>query len=244
MHLAVALFALLVAWQFARRSIPRITEPMDGPLPLRLWLGTGLPLTAIGILNFLKMHFVILLCGHLLSMSDAGIYALVLQLSAITTFGYETATLIAAPRISVLFQQNRRSELRRLSSRCAWLGTSFSLLPVMASIVFGKAFLESIDPAYVVGYSSLVVLSVTFALNAVAGPVGYLLTMTGYQMACLKVLFIAAALNIVVSIVLIPSLGILGAAVGNATAVVFWNVTLIGIVRGRLGLWSFLGRIT
>jgi len=167
-----------------------------------------------------------------------------LQLSAIAAFGFQTATLIVAPQIAVLYKQNRLKELQLKSSQCAWLGASLSLLALVALTAFGQPILRRLDPAFAVGYPSLVVLAVGMFLNSAAGPVGYLLTMTGNQWVCLAVLACAAIFNIVASVVMIPWLGIFGAAIANVLALVFWNVLMIVVVRRRLGIWSVVGRLT
>ncbi len=76
------------------------------------------------------------------------------------------------------------------------------------------------------------------------GSVGPILTMTGHEYETAKISAIAAGLNIILNIALIPNWGIEGAAIATATSMIFWHIFLVILIYQRLGLHStFLGQL-
>jgi len=67
LHLIAATIAVTVAGHWARRALPTGSVTQSRSVLRKLWLGTSIPFTAIALLHFLKGHFTILICGHLLS---------------------------------------------------------------------------------------------------------------------------------------------------------------------------------
>jgi O-antigen/teichoic acid export membrane protein len=67
-----------------------------------------------------------------------------------------------------------------------------------------------------------------------------LLTMLGEQRICATVYASAFALNLILCVVLIPRIGVEGAAVATATALVVESIMLFYVTRRRLGLHAFV----
>jgi len=63
--------------------------------------------------------------------------------------------------------------------------------------------------------------------------------MTGYEWDTAKGVGIAAGVNFVLSLLLIPIVGIEGAAMANAVSVAVWNILMAGWVYKKLKIKSF-----
>jgi O-antigen/teichoic acid export membrane protein len=72
--------------------------------------------------------------------------------------------------------------------------------------------------------------------RAAVGPAESLLTMSGNQNVCALVYGMTLALNIAISVVAIPYLGLWGAAIGTTAAMVFEAAALSWTVWRRLGI--------
>ena len=72
--------------------------------------------------------------------------------------------------------------------------------------------------------------------RAAVGPAESLLTMTGNQNICAAVYAVTLALNVTLSILLIPHLGLWGAAIATAASMVFEAAALSFTVWRRLGI--------
>ena len=92
----------------------------------------------------------------------------------------------------------------------------------------------------------LVLLVIGQAINALSGPVGYLLLMTGHQMVAARIITACALLKVVLNIALIPAYGAAGAAAASAVMLIALNGALYVVVRRRLDLdptlFAFLRR--
>ena len=100
----------------------------------------------------------------------------------------------------------------------------FLLFPQKVMLLFGGEYLSSA--------SVLMVLSVAALIQAVFGTAGSTLTMTGYSKVNLINALIAAVLNIILNIILIPKFCIIGAAI--ATLI---SLSLIGVIRYIENWW-------
>jgi O-antigen/teichoic acid export membrane protein len=83
-----------------------------------------------------------------------------------------------------------------------------------------------------------VILAFGQLINVLFGPVGILLNMTGHERDTMRGLTMAAVLNVLLSLTLIPMFGINGAAIASAITLVICNVLLWKSVRKRLDIQS------
>jgi O-antigen/teichoic acid export membrane protein len=103
-------------------------------------------------------------------------------------------------------------------------------------LLFGREFTR--------GAAAVVILSIGQIINAMMGSVGVLLLMAGYEREVAIAAAISAALNVLLNLIMIPSLGIAGAALAVAGSLFVWNVLLSVCVHRRLGIHTtVLGRI-
>ncbi|MGW8268779.1 MAG: flippase, partial [Longimicrobiales bacterium] len=90
---------------------------------------------------------------------------------------------------------------------------------------------------------ALAILVLGQVVNAAMGPVGHLMNLTGHGRESAVVYGTAAGVNVGLNLLLIPAMGMEGAAVATATSVILWNLWLFALVRRRVGVHSlFIGR--
>jgi O-antigen/teichoic acid export membrane protein len=94
-----------------------------------------------------------------------------------------------------------------------------------------------------VAYPALVILTIGQFINALAGPVGYLMTMTRYQNEAALILVVSAGLNIGLNIFLIPAYGLIGAALATAGSMIFWNFAMVVLTKKRLKINPTIFRV-
>jgi O-antigen/teichoic acid export membrane protein len=59
--------------------------------------------------------------------------------------------------------------------------------------------------------------------NAAFGSVGFLLTMTGHERDAMYIFAAASVISVVLNLTLIPSYGLLGAAIATTIVTIIWN---------------------
>jgi O-antigen/teichoic acid export membrane protein len=91
-----------------------------------------------------------------------------------------------------------------------------------------------------VAYASLVVLVLGQLTGAAAGPVDYLLGMTGHHDRLAWIHAVTCMLCIVLTLALVPLLGIVGAAIAKSAITVGINIWMVIDARARTGITSVL----
>jgi O-antigen/teichoic acid export membrane protein len=105
--------------------------------------------------------------------------------------------------------------------------------------LFAPVLLSAFGPNYRAGVSSLVILSVAMLVATGIGPVDIVLLMGGRSSWNLFNVAVALILNLVLGLILVPRIGIAGAAVGLAGAILFNNVAPLVEVRAFLKVHPF-----
>jgi len=102
--------------------------------------------------------------------------------------------------------------------------------------IFGKFALSLFGPEFVVTYVPLLILLCGRIVCALAGPVGLLMTMTAHQNLAGTIIAISTVINIALNICLIPSLGLIGAAISTAFSVSLGNIVLLVFVWRKIAI--------
>lgn len=152
------------------------------------------------------------------------------------SFGLKSVNAIMAPLISELHATGRMEDLQRLVSRAARMIFVFTLVACATLFVVGEWALGLFGAEFRAGNPVLRLLLVSQAVNALAGSVGHLLTMTGSQRLAAWIAGSGAAVNVLLNLLLIPVWGIVGAALATTISTVGWNVAAVVGVRRRLGI--------
>ena len=111
-----------------------------------------------------------------------------------------------------------------------------SLAMAVVVLLLGELMLTLFGPDFVAGYPLLFLLCIGVVARSAVGPCESLLTMTGNQNVCAFVYALTLALNIALSIVLIPLYGLWGAAIATAVSMMFEAAALSFTVYRRLGI--------
>jgi O-antigen/teichoic acid export membrane protein len=183
-----------------------------------------LPRAAASIFRATFQWFDVILVAGLASPEAAAVYAVatrLLQLGLLAAFSVGQAV---EPRFGKTIAAGDLVTTRSLYAiSTAWLiiltWPMYILLAIFASSalgVFGSGF--------VTGSTALVILSGSVILGAGVGPVDILLVMKGKSTWSLWNTGLAAGLSIVLNLLLIPRLGIVGAAISLATSRVVANL--------------------
>jgi O-antigen/teichoic acid export membrane protein len=93
---------------------------------------------------------------------------------------------------------------------------------------------------FVSGYYLMFIIAVGLLARASVGPAERVLNMLGERRACALIYAGAFVMNLVLCFVLIPRLGIAGAALAGAGALVFESASLFVVAKVRLGLHCFV----
>ena len=89
----------------------------------------------------------------------------------------------------------------------------------------------------------MVILIAGHLVNALAGSVGFLMTMTGHEREAAYNIGVSVTVKLSLNAALIPPFGIEGAATATAFTTVLWNISVFVFVNQRLGINSTAFRL-
>ncbi len=193
-------------------------------------LSFSLPLLFVNFFGNLIMWADILMIGYFSPTADVGIYRAASQISMLFVIILGAFNMIFAPMIAEVFHKRdfkTANWLFKISTK--WI--IYLTLPLFLVIVFAPTELMEVlfGKDYTSGTLPLVILSGAQWFNAVTGPVGYVLVMSGHQNIWFANTVLAALANIVLNIIFIPKMGIIGAAMATAVSVVL--LFLLGLIE-------------
>jgi O-antigen/teichoic acid export membrane protein len=202
----------------------------------RPMLRTGWPML-LGSAMFLVMSWTdTLLLGHFLEEEQVGIYRVAFRMAAVVTLVQAAVNSYAAPLFAERHASGDRAGLKMALRQTTLLNVAFSLPAFVALVVMPAWWMGWFGDAFAAGATCLVWLAVGQVVNALCGPVMYLLNMTGHERPAQRIVWIAALGNLALNVWAIPRFGIEGAAVATAFSMALWNVAAAVAVKRLLGL--------
>jgi O-antigen/teichoic acid export membrane protein len=212
---------------------PRVTE-------VRAWFAVSLPMLLVGGFYLLLTHADILVLQQFRPPDDVATYYAASKTIALVSFVYFAVSAAVAHRFTEYHVTGDRERLAAfLADSIRWTFWP-SVAATAAILLMGKPLLALFGPVFVEGFQAMIILAAGLLARAAVGPVERLLTMLGEQRICAAIYALAFAINLTLCIVLIPKLGIEGAAVSTTTALVAESVLLFFVTRNRLKLHAFI----
>jgi O-antigen/teichoic acid export membrane protein len=161
--------------------------------------------------------------GHFVSPKEVGIYSVAFKVSAFVLIGLEILLPIVAPLFSQFRETHDHQSMERLfGTTTKWL--CYSALMIFVCIaIFRVELLHVFGKGFTAGSTVLLILAVGQLANAATGPTGALLTMTGKQKWELANAVVLVAFNFLLNLLLIPRMGVTGAAIATAVSIAAIN---------------------
>ncbi len=235
-RVAVTAVTLLVAGAMLWKFLPAPAKSAPPVWEARTWIRIALPMLFVGEMSVVNHQTDLVLIGAFLGAESVGLYRPVCSVVALVGFGLGAVNMPLGPTISGLFAKGEYARLQRVITGAARATAAYALPVTIGLIVARKWVLLIYGPEFVPGATALAILSVGHLLTAAIGPVGSLLTMTGFERDAAKSVTVGAVINVGLNLLLIPRFGIEGAAVATSVSLVAWRTSSAILVWRRLGL--------
>ena len=237
LNLVAVLLAFMVGVVWQRRYLPGEVAGAEAVYHDREWFAVAWPLLVLVCLQALESSRTdIMLLGLLVNEKAAGIYAAANRLAEIILMIIASANAVAASLMARLHATGERQELQQLVSM-ATAGVLLAALPIsVLLVIFGHDILRLFGTEFVSGYLPLTILLAAQLVVAMAGSVMLLLTLTGHQSEAAIHMAWGVVLKLILSLVLIPNYGMMGAAVATFCGALLWNIRMLQLVRRTVGV--------
>jgi O-antigen/teichoic acid export membrane protein len=203
-----------------------------------VWSFTG-PRAFTGVFQVLLQRLDILLVGGILGASAAAVYTGATRFVVVGQLGNQAVSYAFQPQLARLVATGRLDAARELFKvSAAWIVGLCGPL-YMAVCVTAPWLVRLLGPRYQSGVWTMVVVTGAMFVGNACGLVDVVLITLGRTSLNLLNVVVALVLNVTIDLLLIPRIGIIGAAIGWAVAIVLANVLPVIQVHRSSGFTPF-----
>ena len=218
-----------------RRHYPSGPKAME----FSAWTAVALPIFLVEGVGYLLTNSDVIVVGLFLDPDEVAVYFAAAKTMALVLFVSFAVRAAIGPRFAAILAEGDRSKLAAFATEA----TRWSFFPALAVgllvLAAGQLLLSLFGAAFTEGQIVMAILLAGILARALVGPAEVLLTMADKQMLCVYLYAAALVANVGLNIVLIPHLGIEGAAIAGATAMMIEALLLHIAVRRSLGITLF-----
>ena len=223
-HLLALLLSVLVGFYFLLKNYENVIHGEIKPISTKEMLSYSLPLVFSGLIFSLVGQIDYLVIGYYTTTDAVGRYRVGYQLASYLLIGLLALTPIIKPLISE--EKNNAGAIRaRYQLATRWI--TMITLPMGVTLALAPQLYLSVlfTAQYATAGSSIVILIAGYIFNSAIGPEGKIIQGLGHTRLTLFNSIVLLVINGSLDVLLVPRLGIIGAAIGTASA-----LSIAGIV--------------
>jgi O-antigen/teichoic acid export membrane protein len=230
--LSICLLLLACAWQLVagRRLLPRHDDDRQPVLRARsvLWGARWLALATLAA-NLLQPLSVVVV-GAVISFSDSGVFFAAQKTAALLSLPLLAMNTIGAPEIARAWADGNAAHVQGICRLVVTVSSVVTLAGFVPMVVSAGPLLAVFNPSYGDSGSVLIILAASNVVNALAGPTGVLMQMTGREKHLIGLIAFGQGAGLVLIGWFGISWGVTGAAWGLFAGTLLWN--------GIITIWS------
>jgi O-antigen/teichoic acid export membrane protein len=229
-----------VAVYYLRKLFPPL---FDNKVPARFetreLFAVSVPMSITTGAQYLNTWSAVWVMGAFAAAGPVGIFTAAARTATLSTIVRFAFSGIFSPIISSFYARGELEDLGRLYkdvSRWIFTGAFAIFLPIL---LLSEEILAIFGADFTAGWTALIIVAAAQLYSSSVGPTPRMLAMTDNQNVAMVATAAAAITGVVVSLALVPGLGILGAALGMSAAIITENTATLVAVRRRLGFWPY-----
>jgi len=235
-HLSLLCGIILSSYFLHRLGAVRWTKPS---IDFQEVLSFSLPVTIASVSLFLISWTDILMLSAYVTPTQVGWYQISFQTSVLLLLILNACNSVFPTLASELHQGERYDRLERVYTALTKWISSVTFLGYFYILVYGAVVLRIFGTVSPETLTALTILGFGQTITACSGPIGFLLTMTGYERLQTSNALLTAALNITLNWVFIQQFGILGAAIATTLSFSVLNIIRLAEAQYLLGINPF-----
>ena len=232
---AIVMILYGIAWKKYSRS--EEVGPVETTSTKEMVL-ESLPMMITGSIFFILNWIDNLVIGVYRTEVEVGLYDTAFKIASASAMILMAINAIQGPTFAEYHSKNNISKLRDsifTSTKMLFYATlPFTLL----LIIFPEWILSFFGKEFEQAATALIILSIGNFFSSITGSVGILLQMTGHQKPYNTIILFAAFTSITLNIILVPRIGITGAAIASASAKIVQNFAGCLYVYKKFGFLS------
>jgi O-antigen/teichoic acid export membrane protein len=238
MGIASSFLALLFVFFAFRKKTVFTNEKAEYNTPA--WKKAMWALILLAGLSSINAKLDILALGYFTNSASVGIYKGAARIAAVIILFMIVTNRIFAASISHLHTTGQKEKLQKMITKiCRWV-LLLSIPLFLIITLCGRWILSFLGADFMIGQTALIILCAGQLVGVAMGPVGTLSLMTGNEK--INVIFVIVKLlaGILLNVILVPAMGINGAALASALTNVLWNFGMFIAVKKKTGIRSWV----
>lgn len=197
------------------------------------------PLLLSTFLSFLMSKLDCLMLGYYLEDSKVGIYNIAFQIAMMSSFVLASFNTMLAPKISLYYSTGKLASLGNLYKGITRWVAAINLVFFSLIFILSKDLMALFGSEFISASWVLVIISAGQVVNAGVGSVGDMNTLTGRPHYELYTIVIGLIVNATLNFFLIPTYGILGAAIASFVTASSVNLLRLLLMYKNLNIHPF-----
>lgn len=222
------------------RRLSGVVENGPKAFAARTWLAISLPIFMVEAFYYLLTYSDVIVVAQFRPADEVAVYYAAAKTIALVSFIYYSVSQTIAHKFVEYDVSGDRAGLIAFLKQSVRLTFWPSLVVIVGLLALGHPLLRLFGHEFVSGYYLMFIIAIGLLARASVGPAERLLNMLGERQSCALVYAGSFALSISLCILLIPRLGLAGAAIASSVALVFESVSLFLVAKHRLGLHCFI----
>lgn len=232
----IAITSFILWKKFSRLDEVSITADRHSGHSVRMLINEAMPMMFTGSIFYILGWTDNVILGIFRSEAEVGVYDTSFKIAAASAIILVAVNAIQAPSIAELFHKGEIKKLQHSIFSATRL-LFWSTLPVTVLILLFPEFILSIfGKEFIYAATALRILAIGNFVSCITGSVGMLLQMTGHQKPYNRIITVAAIIGVVINFILIPKIGLLGAAISSTVSKVIQNIASSIYVRNKMGI--------
>tara|TARA_B100000989_G_scaffold299042_1_gene292417 strand:+ start:2284 stop:3591 length:1308 start_codon:yes stop_codon:yes gene_type:complete len=197
--------------------------------------------TMLPFLIFIIMQMTIqyssqILTGYYLDSKNVSLFVVIQRIAFSVAVIMIIFNQVLAPYISSSYKNNDINKLKKISYFCTRVSVMCSIPIIIIIMLFSRDILLFFGEEYIFASSGLQILLIFQILGVFAGNSIMILNMTGNEKDTRNILTFSALAGVILGIILIPSIGIIGAAISTGFAISAQNIIAAYFVYKRFNI--------
>jgi len=214
-------FAFVVS---SAKQVP--VDDAKGETNTRRWWRFAAPWVLIALATDFYFDIDLLLLASLLDRQDLAIFGVSTRIFALISFAVTAIYIVTLPEMFESEANADREGFNRKVGEANLVAAGLSALLFLMVLVGGPFALSLFGPEFVAGAGPLAVLCLALVVRSVMGPAAMVLSIHDKPAASLPAVALGIVTLVVANFVLVPSFGLMGAALASLLGITLWSASL------------------
>ena len=215
---------------------------------VRPWMGAGLPIVGAEIFRSFNAQIGMLISGFFVATASLGDLRIALTIATLFGFPQTVATLAVAPVVARLHAEKDKTGLEKITAVTTVMVAALQLIGFAILFAAGTPLVSiAFGPDYAGAVPPMLVMVLGHVVMGMTGPAGTVLMMAGQERYMFRIVIVVGLAQTALALVLIPSLGVMGAAIAATLAIatqgVLYTLTARRLFTYRLDVLSSFFRL-